>query len=232
MNITPVFKAGERYSKDNYIPINILQNKTKSFGKSMFRQISHYMDKFLSKHQCGFRKGYNTQYCLLKMLENWKSVIDKGKWFGAHLTNLSMAFDCLSHDFLLAKLHAYGFSRSALKLIHSYLKNRKQRTKIDSTYSSWEEILFGVLPGSIMGPLLFNIFLCGLFYSMNETDFVSYADDDTSYVTGDSTESVINSLENISIKLFKWFPDIQMKANKDKYCLLISDSENITILLM
>ena len=67
---------------------------------------------------------------------------------------------------------------------------------------------------------------------MNETDFVSYADDDTSYVTGDSTESVINSLENISIKLFKWFPDIQMKANKDKYCLLISDSENITILLM
>ena len=67
---------------------------------------------------------------------------------------------------------------------------------------------------------------------MNETDFVSYADDDASYVTGDSTESVINSLENISIKLFKWFPDIQMKANKDKYCLLISDSENITILLM
>ena len=67
---------------------------------------------------------------------------------------------------------------------------------------------------------------------MNETDFASYADDDTSYVTGDSTESVIKSLENVSIKLFKWFADIQMKANKDKYYLLISGSENITILLM
>ena len=65
---------------------------------------------------------------------------------------------------LLAKLHAYEFSLSALKLINSYLKNRKQRTKIDSTYSSWEEILFGIPQGSILGPLLFNIFLCDLFF--------------------------------------------------------------------
>ena len=98
--------------------------------------MSHYMDNFLSEHQCGFRKGCDTHYCLVKMLEEWKSAVDKGKSFSALLTDLSRAFDCLSHDLLLAKLDAYGFSLSALKLIHRYLKNRKQRTKIDSTYST------------------------------------------------------------------------------------------------
>ena len=83
------------------------------------------MDNLLSKHQCGFRKGYNTQYWLLKMLEKWKLSVDKRKSFGALLTDLSKAFDCLLHDLLLAKLHSFGFSFSALKLIHSYLKSRK-----------------------------------------------------------------------------------------------------------
>ena len=90
--------------------------------------------KCLSKCQSGFRKEYNTQYCLLKMLKKWKSPVE-GKSFGALLTDLSKAFDFLSHNLShnLAKLHAYGFSISTLKSIHSYLKNRKERTKIEST---------------------------------------------------------------------------------------------------
>ena len=100
--------------------------------------------KCLSKRQSGFRKGYNMQYSLLKMLEKSKSAVDKGKSFSALLTDLSKAFYFISHDLLLAKLHAYGFSFSALKSIPRYLKNRKERTKIDVTYGSWEGILFGV----------------------------------------------------------------------------------------
>ena len=107
------------------------------------------MDQFLSKFQCGFRKGYSTQYYLLSMLEKWKSAVDKGKLFGALLTDPSKAFDCLSHKLLLAKPHAYGFSITALRLIHSYLGNRRQRTKINMPYSSWGEIVFGVPQGSI-----------------------------------------------------------------------------------
>ena len=193
-NINPVFKTGGRYSKDNYRSISILPNVSKIFEKCMLRQMSHFIDNFLSKHQCGFRKGYNTQYCLLKMLEKWKSAVNKGKSFSALLTDSSKAFDCLSHNLLLPKLHSYGFSLSPLKLMHSYLKNRKQRTKIDSTYISWEEILFGVTQRSIQGPLLFNIFLCDLLFLMNATHFASYADDNIPYVTGDSIEGVINSL--------------------------------------
>ena len=89
------------------------------------------MLEFLLKYQCGFRKGYSTQHCLLAMLETWKSAVDKGKSFGALLTDLSMVFDCYSHELLLAKFHAYRFSIAALRLIHSYLINRKQRIKVN-----------------------------------------------------------------------------------------------------
>ena len=103
-----------------------------------------------------FRKGCNTRHCLLKILEKWKLTVDKEKSFEVLLTDLSKAFDCLLHDHLLAKLHCYRFSLPALKLIHSYVQNRKQRTKINSTYRSWEEILFRIPQGSILGTLLFN----------------------------------------------------------------------------
>ena len=83
------------------------------------------------------------QHCLLSMLEKWKFAIDNGKMFGVLLTDLSKAFDCLSHDLLIAKLNAYGFSIAALRLVQNYLSNRKQRTKINSGFTSWEEVLFG-----------------------------------------------------------------------------------------
>ena len=120
-NITPVSKRGDRNSKDNYRPVSILPNISKIFERCIFRQLYSFIFEFLSKYQCGFRKIYSTtQHCLLAMLEKWKSALDKGKSFGALLTDLSKAFDCLSHE-LLAKLHAYGFSIAILILIHSYL---------------------------------------------------------------------------------------------------------------
>ena len=145
------------------------------------------------------------------------------------MTDLSKAFDCLSHEFLIAKLHAYGFSLNALRLVHSYLINRKQRTTINTKYSSWEEILFGVPQGSILGPLLFNIFLCDVFFIMNETEIASYADDNTPYTSCQNIGNVIRTLENDSVRLFKWFSNNQMKANKDKCHLLLSNKQGVTM---
>ena len=138
---------------------------SKIFERIIFRQISNHMESFLLKYQCGFRKGYSTQHCLLFMLEKWKRAVDNGKVFGILLTDLFKAFDCLSHELLLAKLHAYGFSISALRLIYSYLAKRKQITKINSSYNSREEILFRVPQGSILGPLLF---LCDMFFELSQ----------------------------------------------------------------
>ena len=93
------------------------------------------------------------------MVVNCKKALDQGKEYCAFLTELSRAFDCISHDLIVAKLHSYGFPIESLKLINSYLSERKQRFKIDDQFSSWMDILFGVPQGSIQAPLLLNIFL-------------------------------------------------------------------------
>ena len=151
--------------------------------------------------------------------------MDKGKAFGVLLTDLSKAFDCLSHELIIAKLNAYGFSLSALKLMQSYLSERKQRTKINQAYSSWEEIPFGIPQGSIIGPILLNNFLSDLFLVVQNVDFAKYADDSTIYDAGDNIDEVIFSLQESSKKLFKWFANNQMKANEGKCHLIVSTNE-------
>ena len=102
-----VFKKRDRNSKDNFRPVSILPSMCKVFERCIFRQFYSFMLEFLSKYQGGFRKGSSTQYCLLAILEKWKSAVDKGKSFGALLADLPKVFDCIYHKLLLAKLHAY-----------------------------------------------------------------------------------------------------------------------------
>ena len=118
-------------------------------------------------------------------MKNGKKTVDNGGVFGALLTDLSKAFDCIPHDLIIAKLEAYGFHIDALKLIHDYLSNRKQRVKVNDAYSSWKDIFYGVSQGSILGPLLFNIDLCDLFYFLEDLHIASYADDTAIYMVSE-----------------------------------------------
>ena len=129
----------------------------------------------------------------------------------------------------MAKLNAYGFSLPALRLIHDYLLNRKQRTRINNSYSTCVEIVFGVPQGSMLGPLLFNISLTELFFIANSMDIANYADDNTPYATANDIDSLIASLEEASKSLFTWFDNNLMKSNADKCHLLVSSNEKVTI---
>ena len=100
--------------------------------------------------------------------------IDNSSTFGVLLlTNLLKAYNCLPHELLIPKLDAYGFDKSSLKLIYSYLSNRKQRVQVKDRYNSWSKILFGVPQESILGPLLFNVFICNMFYFLVDFDIAN-----------------------------------------------------------
>ena len=99
-----MFRKGHRNSETNYRPVSILPNLSEIYERCLYKQLSTFFDKILSKYQCGFRKGFNSQHCLATMLEKWRETIDKGDCFGALLTDLSKAFDCILHDLLIAKI--------------------------------------------------------------------------------------------------------------------------------
>ena len=146
-DVIPVFKKNERSIKENYRPVSILPIFSKIFEKILHDQISAYFANILSKNQCGFRKGYSSKHGLVAMIEKWKKSLDSKGSFGALLTDLSKAFDCIPHELMIAKLDACGFDLKALILVFNYIRNRKQRVKISSSYSDWSDLLFGVRKG-------------------------------------------------------------------------------------
>ena len=229
-DITPVHKKDNRNDKTNYRPVSILPAISKIYERILFYQVDKFMDKKLSKHQCGFRKGYSAQHCLLVMLEKWRASLDKGGCSGVLLTDLSKAFVCLAHDLLIAKVEAYGFDYNSIKLLHSYLTDRRQRVRINSNYSNWSEIISGVPQGSILGPLLFNIYLSDLFLFTENSNVANYADDNSPYACKADIDSVIVQLEKDSRTLIEWVSSNVLKANPDKFHLLLSDTDcNFTL---
>ena len=183
----------------------------------------------LSIFRCGFRKKYSTQHALIAVIEKAKKIIDKGGTFGALLTDLSKAFDCMTHDLLIARLHALNFDMNALNMIFDYLTGRKQIVKINSSFSSYLDIFQGVPQGSILGPLLFNLFLCDLFLFVEEVDIMSYADDNNPYVCPENVDVTLEKLEEVGKVLFEWFSNNLLKANADKCHLILSTDEPFSI---
>ena len=157
------------------------------------------------------------------MTEKMKEAPDSDKVCAAVLTDLSKAFDCPLHDRLIAKLHAFGFDLKTLKVIHAYLNDRIQVTKVGSFYSEFFQIIYGVPQGSILGPLLFNVGLTDLFLAEHyKSDFSNYADDTTPCNCGSAFFETIPDLEITLDKLFNWFCYNNFKANASKCHLFLS----------
>ena len=163
------------------------------------------------------------------MIEKWRSSVDGGGQAGALLTALSKAFDCIDHELLIAKLCAYGLDKNSLYFINSYLKGRKQRTKINSFYSTFAEILFGVPQDSILEPLLFNIYICDLVIKNSDIDIANCADDNTPYACLSDLDFVNFKLQKNTERIFRWFYNNNLISNAENNHLIVSTKKNLEI---
>ena len=229
--VTPVYKKNSKTEKSNYRPVSILPVISKIYERVYHNQISEYFDQYFDEQQCGFRKGYSTQTSLIPMEELWKLANDKNDVFGALLIDLSKAFDCMSHELLIAKISAYGFDDLSTMLIKSYLSNRQQRTKVGNELSEWLQIKDGVPQGSILGPLLFNIYISDLFLILKETKVANYADDTTPYTSAPTWIEVKGHLSTVANSIFTWLSYNQMVGNADK-CQLITNKIDDNLFIM
>ena len=136
-DVVPAFKKEDSTLVENYRPISLLPIISKIFERIMLNQITTYMNEYLSRYLCGYRKGFNTQTALSSLIEKWKQIIDNKGYGAAILMDLSKVFDTINHELLIAKLHAYGFAKESLLIILSFLSGRWQNVKIDSSSSCW-----------------------------------------------------------------------------------------------
>ena len=214
--VTPVFKKDDKLSRKNYRPISVLNVFSKVFEHYILNQMMPFFDKIQSKFISVYRSRYSLQHVLLRLIEEWRKCLDKNKVVGAILMDLSKAFDCLSYDLLIAKLAAYGLDRGTLKLLLSCLNNRKPSVKVKVVRSILQLIKNGVPQGSILGPILFNIFINDL-YCVLQSDLHNFADDSTTSAISDTVSDLVNSLTDKANMAVDWYHVNNMIVNPEKF---------------
>ena len=176
------------------------------------------MKNNFSLYLCGFRKSHNAPYSLFTMIENWKKQLDNGEKVEVIFTDLSKDFDTINHSILMAKLKAYGFSNQVLSLLQSYLCSRFRRSIINSYFSSWNDVITGVPLGSILGLLLFKIFLNDIFCLFRNVNYVTMSRKNMGKIKID--------LEMDFTILHKWFYENHMVLNPGKcHYIVIGDDD-------
>ncbi|XP_057297642.1 uncharacterized protein LOC130628675 [Hydractinia symbiolongicarpus] len=196
--VTPIDKGSkEKYSLNNFRPISVLNFFSKFYEIIIKEQILSFMEKKLSVYLSAYRKNYSTNHVLIRLLEDWKKKLDRNYVVGSILMDLSKAFDCVPHDLLIAKLHAYGFDVKSLEYILSYLTNREQSTRVNAEYSIFELILSGVPQGSV--------------------DLHNYADDNTISAYSNTIKNLIKTLERESEIALSWLNNNKMIASPNKF---------------
>ena len=225
--ITALFKSGDRTNASNYRPISILPTLSKILEKAVHTQLYDYLDvnNMLSNKQFGFRRSFSTVSALSSFADEVLLNMEQGKLCGAVFLDLTKAFDTVDHGLLLSKLSAIGVRHSALQWFQSYLSNRKQRVCCGNELSEELPITYGVPQGSILGPLLFIIYINDLPNVLKFSCASLYADDTVVYCYGSTPQDVRDMLNEDLLSVAKWLEENKLTLNLEKTkCMLIGSS--------
>lgn len=230
--VKPLFKNGDSSLLSNYRPISLLSSFSKIYEYVMFNQLYDYMNekKMFCVHQFGFRPGHSTELAALKLVNELTKTMDIGVVPLNIYIDLSKAFDTLEHTILLSKLNYYGVSGIENNLFRSYLTNRLQYVEYNGAKSARKRIITGVPQGSILGPLLFLIYINDLPETSTMFDMLMYADDTTLYcnLTAYNTQNCINA-ELKAIQYWMASNKLSLNTAKTKFMVFHTPQKNITI---
>ena len=216
-HVTPVFKKGDATSVSNFRPASVLSIIPKILEKVMFDELYDVFQPLCSSNMSGFLRGHSCCTALVKMVDDWRLALDSKKVItGSTAIDLSKAFDSICHNLLLAKLRAYGVGEEAIDFLHSYFSGRKQRVKVNGVFSDWLPVYCGVPQGSLLGPLLFNVFINDLNFSVQLSSLRLYADDTSAYASNTYISALELSLNKDVENLSSWFASNYLSVNSKK----------------
>ncbi|XP_065684224.1 uncharacterized protein LOC136096636 [Hydra vulgaris] len=231
--IIPNYKNGDDSLESNYRPISILSCFSKVLERIMYNRIYNFIDKnnILYPKQFEFRRNHCTEHAVMDFTSNILKGFDGNNYTLGVFVDLSKAFDTVDHEIFLYKLKNYGIQNTNIKWLESYLQNRKQCVTYDLTYTQLEVISCGVPQGSILGPLLFLLYINDIHLSSKFLNFVLFADDTNIFFSGSNLKFVFSTVNTELINLNEWFKANKLSVNidKTKYILFTKPSKTDNI---
>ena len=216
--VCAIFKKNDKTKCANYRPISLLSNISKIFERVMYNRIESFIDEhnIIYKYQFGFRKKYSTNHALLSIVEQINSNLDKKRFACGIFVDLQKAFDTVDHKILLSKLSHYGINGFANKWLESYLTNRSQSVTLSGCISDEKGVTCGVPQGSILGPLLFTLYINDMHKAFNECLVHHFADDTNLLFTDSDPRTLQRTVNKALKKLVEWLRANRLSLNVDK----------------